>query len=54
MAQQVKDLALSLRWLGSLQRREFDPWLGIARSPLTWALWAWDELRFYSKPQRGL
>ena len=28
MAQQVKDLALFLLWLGSLQWGRFDPWPG--------------------------
>ena len=28
MAQQVKDLALSLQWLGSLLRHGFDAWPG--------------------------
>ena len=27
VAQQVKDLALSLQWLGLLLRCRFDPWL---------------------------
>ena len=28
MAQQGKDLALSVQWLGSLLRCRFSPWLG--------------------------
>ena len=35
MAQQVKDPALSLLWLGSLLRRGFNPWPGIFLMP--WA-----------------
>ena len=36
--QQVKDLALSLQWLGLLLWRGFDPWPGNFH-----LLWAWPE-----------
>ena len=35
MAQQVKDLVLSLQWLESLPWKRFDPWLGDFHIP--WA-----------------
>jgi len=36
VVQQVKDLALSLQWFGSLLWHEFDPWLGNFHMPWEW------------------
>ena len=36
MAQWVKDLALSLQWLGSLLRRRFNPWPRNFHMPWEW------------------
>ena len=36
MVQQVKDLALSPRWLGSLQCPGFDPWPKNFHMPQAW------------------
>jgi len=36
VAQWVKDLVLSLQWLGSLLRHSFNPWLGNFHMPQAW------------------